>query len=259
MPQEEIDRLLVQYGTGDRTVVRLKGGDPFVFGRGGEEALVLRAAGIPFEVVPGDHGGDRRAGVRGHPGHAPRARERRRVRHRARGRHARTGTRWPRSRGRSSSTWASRRCRGSPSGSWPAAGRRTSRSRWSSAARCRGRRPWSSTLADVASARGGHPRAGDHARGRRRRRCASRSRGSSRGRCSGAPSRSRARGRRRQRAGRAPARARRRRRRGAGDPDARARGVAAGRAVLRPAVRDVADRRRRSCSTTCATRATWPA
>src|SRR3954447_9101425 len=53
MPQTEIDRLLVQYGTGPRTVVRLKGGDPFVFGRGGEEALVLRAAGIPFEVVPG--------------------------------------------------------------------------------------------------------------------------------------------------------------------------------------------------------------
>src|SRR4051794_9051099 len=53
MPQEEIDRLLIQYGTGPRTVVRLKGGDPFVFGRGGEEALVLRAAGIPFEVVPG--------------------------------------------------------------------------------------------------------------------------------------------------------------------------------------------------------------
>jgi uroporphyrinogen III methyltransferase/synthase len=53
MPQAEIDRLLVQHGAADRLVVRLKGGDPFVFGRGGEEALALRAAGIPFEVVPG--------------------------------------------------------------------------------------------------------------------------------------------------------------------------------------------------------------
>jgi uroporphyrinogen III methyltransferase / synthase len=53
MPQAEIDRLLVEYGTGDRTVVRLKGGDPFVFGRGGEEAAALAEAGIRFEVVPG--------------------------------------------------------------------------------------------------------------------------------------------------------------------------------------------------------------
>jgi uroporphyrinogen III methyltransferase/synthase len=51
--QDEIERLLLEHGARGAAVVRLKGGDPFVFGRGGEEAEALRAAGIPFEVVPG--------------------------------------------------------------------------------------------------------------------------------------------------------------------------------------------------------------
>jgi uroporphyrinogen III methyltransferase / synthase len=53
MPQSDIDALLVERGAAGQEVVRLKGGDPFVFARGGEEAAALQEAGVPYEVVPG--------------------------------------------------------------------------------------------------------------------------------------------------------------------------------------------------------------
>jgi len=53
MKQDDINQLLVDRGLAGKVVTRLKGGDSFIFGRGGEEALALRQAGVPFEIVPG--------------------------------------------------------------------------------------------------------------------------------------------------------------------------------------------------------------
>src|SRR5262245_54869673 len=53
MTQESIHRLMIRAAQRGQRVVRLKGGDPFVFGRGGEEVLALKAAGITVEIVPG--------------------------------------------------------------------------------------------------------------------------------------------------------------------------------------------------------------
>jgi uroporphyrinogen III methyltransferase/synthase len=67
VPQEQTTELMIARARAGRTVVRLKGGDPFVFGRGGEEALALHEAGIPFEIVPGVTAGVAAAAYAGIP------------------------------------------------------------------------------------------------------------------------------------------------------------------------------------------------
>ena len=126
VPQEQTEALMVERAQAGRSVVRLKGGDPFVFGRGGEEALALRAGGHRVRDRARRHRGGGRERLRRHPRHPPRPRARGRARHRtdARivprgGRRRRatarraaseddgtsTGAPWPRSPARSCCTW----------------------------------------------------------------------------------------------------------------------------------------------------------
>jgi uroporphyrin-III C-methyltransferase / precorrin-2 dehydrogenase / sirohydrochlorin ferrochelatase len=67
LTQHEIHAVMIRAAKRGRRVVRLKGGDPFVFGRGGEEALALRAAGVPYEIVPGISSAVAAAGLAGIP------------------------------------------------------------------------------------------------------------------------------------------------------------------------------------------------
>ncbi len=77
VPQTEIERIMVERALAGLTVVRLKGGDPYVFGRGGEEVAAAVGAGVPVTVVPGVSSAVGVPGRRGHPRHPSRSQPRR--------------------------------------------------------------------------------------------------------------------------------------------------------------------------------------
>jgi siroheme synthase len=100
MTQDDINALLVERGLAGQTVVRLKGGDPFVFARGSEEAHALAAAGVPYEVVPGITSALAVPAYGRHPRHPAVLVDVVHGGHRSRGpvqrrRHRRLGARWP--------------------------------------------------------------------------------------------------------------------------------------------------------------------
>ena len=119
IPQDQLNQLLVDKARAGKCVVRLKGGDPYVFGRGGEEAEQLAAAGVPFEVVPGVSSSHCRAELCRHSADASglllqlspsspatKTRPRRSLKW--------IGRKWPRRPAPKSSSWGSRRCGRSP-------------------------------------------------------------------------------------------------------------------------------------------------
>ena len=206
LEQEAICYLLAEKAREGKIVARLKWGDPFVFDRGGAEALFLHEQGVRFEVVPGVPAGIARAELRRHPDHLSRRRRHADVRPRPRGRGQDAGRRSTgrASRGstaRSSATPARSSCRTSlQRAARRTAARRTSRRRSSTTARCRRRRRIVGTLERArrdASKRLERPAPGDPGRRPRRRRCASTCAGSTRGRCSASASWSRGRASRR--------------------------------------------------------------
>ena len=103
IPQHEIEALLVEHALAGRHAVRLKGGDPYVLGRGSEEVLACHRAGVPVEVIPGVTSAIAVPGAAGHPAHAPRRQPPVHRRLGARAAHGRpSSSTWPASAARSS-------------------------------------------------------------------------------------------------------------------------------------------------------------